>query len=114
MAGETVPLFITEARVHAVGFRVRQIDLLMRDIQITADKHGLLPLQPLDEGTENIIPLQAIGKPRQFRLRVRCVNRDHVKLGKFGGDHPSLSVMIRAAHADLVTQPWHAAEDAGA
>ena len=39
--GEFAAFFVGEARVAAVGLRVFEVDLLMRDVQVAADDDGL-------------------------------------------------------------------------
>ena len=53
-------LFVSEARIAAVGLGVLQVDLLVRYIEVAADDDRLLRIQPLEVRAEGILPRHAV------------------------------------------------------
>src|SRR3989344_7213769 len=57
---KALPLFVCEAGVLPVGFRMRQVTLLVCHIQITAENYRLFLLQLFNIQQEITIPLLAV------------------------------------------------------
>ena len=83
-------LLVRETLLAAVRFRIREIEFGVRDVEITAEDHGLLLVELFAVGEECGIPVfMSQLEPREVVLGVRSVDRDDVKLLELGGDHTS-------------------------
>ena len=71
--GELAALLVGEARVAAIGLRILQVNLLMRNIQISADNDGLFRVEALQLGAESVLPPHTVVEALQPVLRVRRI-----------------------------------------
>ena len=92
-------LFVSEARIAAVGLGVLQVDLLVRYIEIPADDDGLLRIQPLEVRAEGVFPRHAVVEATEVILRIRRVHCDEVEVGILEGDDATLLVVLLDADA---------------
>ena len=97
--GHLASLLRGESRIVFVGRRVFDIDLLMRHVQITADDHRFLSVQPPDIGAKIILPLQAVFQTGEATLGVGGIHVHQLKFIVFQRDDPAFLVMFRHAHA---------------
>src|SRR5581483_4758306 len=99
---EAAALLLGEALAAAVGFRVRQIELGVGNIEVAAENHRLGLLEPPAVRQERRIPvLVTQAQAAQIILGVGCIYRDHIEPWKLGGDQASL---LRAVALQLVRE----------
>src|SRR6202044_285542 len=97
---ESRALLVGESLLAAIGFRIRQIKLGVRDIQVAAkyDRLGLLQLFAIGE-KRRIPMLVPQGEPAQVILGIRRIHSDHEELGELRRDDAAL---LRAVALQLV------------
>ena len=100
--GEFAPLFVGESGVFPVGLGVFQIDLLMGDVQVPAEDHGLLFVQPLQVFPEGVFPAHPVVQTGQFVLGVGGVAGHQIEVFIFQGDDPAFVVVF--FHSDAVSR----------
>ena len=72
----TFTLFRRKTGRFGVRFRIRQIDLLVRTVEITAANHRLLFVQLRQVGFERLIPIALFIQIHELRSGVGYVNVD--------------------------------------
>ena len=78
--GHLGPLLVGEARVHAVGLGVFQVDLLMGHVQVAAVDHRLLAVQLQQVRPDIVLPLHAVVQPGQLILGVGGIAAHQIKI----------------------------------
>ena len=86
-------LLIAEARRAAVGTGVFQVDILVRNVQISADDDRLFGIQLLQVGAQVVLPLHTVVDACQLVLGVGDIEVDKVKAGVFQRDGAPLVVV---------------------
>lgn len=92
---KTGAFFGSEAMVLHIGLGIREINLRMRHVQVTAPHDRLFSLQHLEKFQEIPIPLLPILEPRQLPLGIGGVNIDEEEILILGGENPAFLVMFR-------------------
>src|SRR5258708_17452457 len=83
-------LLIRESLLAAIGFRVREVQLRVRDIEIAAKYDGFGFLQLLAIGEKCRIPMLVPQRqPAQVVLGIGSIDGDHKKLGELRRDNPA-------------------------
>ena len=109
--GELRALLIGETGAVVVGLGVLQVDLLMSDVQISAQDDGFDLIQLTQVSTEGIFPRHAVGQAGQFLLGIGRVTAHEVEFLKFHGDDTALGVVLRDADAVFHGNRRDAGED---
>ena len=65
--------FIGETGVFAVGFRIFQVNLLVRHIQVAAHNHRFLGIKPLQVGAKIVLPRHAVVEAAQTVLTTKLL-----------------------------------------
>ena len=108
--GHLAALLIGEARIHAVGLGVLEVDLLMGHVQIAAQQHGLDLIELLQIRPEVVLPLHAVVQSLQAVLGVGRVAAHQIERAHVAGDDPALVVVLVDADAVGHALHGHAAE----
>lgn len=103
-----------EAVVAEVGFRVREVQFGVGDVEIAAEDYGLGGLESAKEGQERPVPVLSIVEAGQFPLGVGDVDVDEEEVGELGGEHSSFAVMRGNADAGGYVEGAMSGEDGGA
>ena len=97
--GHFSAFLIGKACAHAVGLCIFDVDLPVSHIQVTAQDHWLLCIQPQQIGTESILPCHAVIQTLQAVLTVGGVAVDQIKLRIFQRQYAPLVVVLLDADA---------------
>ncbi len=89
-----ISLFDRIARISLVRFRIRQVDWLTRDVQISANCDRFFLRKLLQMRAKIAIPAKPIIEPREFILRVRNVCADEENFRKFERDDAAFLRMV--------------------
>ena len=108
---ETGALLHGEAVVLHVRFGMREIDLGVRHIQVTAENDGLSPFQFAEEAQENDVPLLAIGQAAEVALGIGDVDVHDKKVLKLRGEHAAFVIVFRDTDVRRDFQWAEAGED---
>ena len=102
--GHLGPLLVGKAGVAAVGLGVLDVDFLVGDVQIAAEDHRLLGVQPQEIIAESVFPLHPVVQALEPVLAVGGVAVDQVKAGVLEGDHTPLLIVLFRPHPQLDRQ----------
>ena len=111
---EFFALLVRKSSVTTVGFRIFQVDFLMRHVQVAAEHHGLSGIEVEDVAAEGVVPRHAIVQAPQFVLRVGGVDGDEIKVVKLKGDDAAFVVVLLLSKAVGHAQRTDAGEDTSA
>ena len=96
---EFAALFVGEAGVVVVRLRVFEVDVLMRDVEVAAEKNGLFDINRLQICTEYILPCQPIIEAFEPTLTVWRIAVDEIEIRKLQGNDTTLAVILRIVNA---------------
>ena len=96
---EGLPLLNGVAGILLVCLGIFQVNCRGGDIQVAADDHGLLPIQPSQVIPEGFFPGQAVINSGQLLLGVWGIAGDQEKVWVFQGDQPPFGIQLRRANA---------------
>lgn len=91
---EALALLGGEAGVLLVSFGVLQIDLLVGDVQVSAQHHRLLDVQLAEVRSEVGVPRFAVIQTHEAPARIRHVGSHQEEGGKLGCDGTALLVVL--------------------
>ena len=97
--GHFLAFLIGETGIFAVGFRIFQVNLLVRHIQVAAHNHRFLGIKSLQVGAKIVLPRHAVVEAAQTVLTVGRVASHEVEIRHFERDHTSLVVVLINAQA---------------
>ena len=96
--GKLFPFLVGKACAAPVGTGIFQVDLLVRNVHITADDHRFFGVQLQQKLPECIIPGHAVIQTGQLTLCIGRIDCHQVKLLELTGDDPAFVVMLRDVH----------------
>ena len=73
---EFAALFVSEAGVMVICFRVLEVDVFMGDVEVATENHGLLGVEALKIRAEGVFPCHAVCEALETPLAVRGVAVD--------------------------------------
>ena len=85
---------VCEPRIHAVAFRVLQVDFIMRDVEVSAYDDTLALRERAQVCPEVILPLHPVVKSLEAVLSVRNVYADQVEILHLHRYHTTLVVVL--------------------
>lgn len=91
---EALPLLGSEAGVLLVPLGVLQVDLLVRDVEVATQHHGLLDVELAQVRAEVLVPGFAVVQAHEASARVWYVHRHQVEAGELCCDDAALLVML--------------------
>ena len=106
--------FIGETGVTAVGLRILQVDLLMRDVEIAAVNNRLFLFQLFHVCKKVIFPYLPVGETGEIFFGIRHIDRDQVKIRILHRDHTALMVVFLDAKSQRHVQRFFFYEGCGA
>ena len=112
--GEAFTLLIREAGVTPVGGGILQIDLLVGNIQIAAEDHGLDLIQTAQVCSEGFLPFHPMINSCKLPLGIGGVAGDKIEFRVLQGDDPAFCIQFRHADAAGDIHGGVAGKDGGA
>lgn len=91
---KALPLLRGEAGILLVAFGVLQVDLLVRDVEVAAQHHGLLDVELAQVRAEVLVPGLAVVQTHEASARVWYVRCHQVEVGELCSDDAALLVML--------------------
>ena len=97
--GKFCALFVAETRALMISFGMFKVNRLMRDVEVTADNHGLDGVQLRQMFAENFFPTQTTFEPFEV-VRIRDVSAYEKNFAQVERDNSTFSVKFRIADAE--------------